>query len=313
MSVVVVRVAGARATWWLETLRDLLPEMEVRFWEDPGDRAKVEVAVVWQPPAGELKNFPNLKAIVSMGAGVDHVLRDPELPHHVPIIRTVGPELTQRMREYVLLHVLRFHRRLPEIEEAFKRREWNQIITPVAQSRTVGVLGLGNLGADCARHLAQVGFCVHGWSRRPKQPGGLEGVTCHHGPDGLAALLKQSEILVCLLPLTPETTGILNKDLFARLPEGACLINAGRGPHLVEADLIPALDSGQLGGATLDVLHVEPAPDDHPFWRHPKILLTPHVASLIDPASGARLIAENVRRFLAGHPVPDMVDVTQGY
>lgn len=313
MSLVVVRVAGARASWWLERLRSLLPEMEVRSWEDPGDRDQVEAAVVWQPPPGELSRFPNLKVIVSMGAGVDHVLRDPELPRHVPVIRTIGPELTQRMREYVLLQVLRFHRRLPEIEDAFRRRAWDQLITPAAQNRSVGVLGLGNLGADCAHHLAHIGFRVHGWSRRPKAPGSLEGITCHHGPDGLAALLPQAEILVCLLPLTPETTGILNRDLFAQLPAGACLINAGRGPHLVEEDLIPALDAGRLGGATLDVLRVEPPADDHPFWRHPKILLTPHVASLIDPESGAQIIADNVRRFLAGEPVPDLVDVTQGY
>lgn len=310
MSLVVVRVAGARATWWLEKLHSLLPEMEVRSWEDPGERDQVEAAVVWQPPPGELKRFPNLKVIVSMGAGVDHVLRDPELPRHVPIIRTVGPDLTQRMREYVLLHVLRFHRRLPEIEEAARRREWNQIITPTAPERRVGVLGLGNMGADCACHLAQVGFTVHGWSRRPKT---LEGITCHYGPDGLAALLPQVEILVCLLPLTPQTKGILNRDLFAQLPEGACLINAGRGQHLVEEDLIPALDSGRLGGATLDVLQVEPPAQDHPFWSHPKVLLTPHIASLIDPESGARIIADNVRRFLAGQPVADLVDLVQGY
>ncbi|HEY9538687.1 MAG TPA: glyoxylate/hydroxypyruvate reductase A [Kiloniellaceae bacterium] len=306
----VVRVGGARASWWLETLRDLLPELEVRAWDDPGDRSQVEYAVVWQPPPGGLKTFPNLKAIVSMGAGVDHVLRDPELPRHLPVIRTVGPDLTQRMREYVLLQVLRFHRRLPEIEDALRRRAWDQIITPTAQRRPVGVLGLGNLGADGARQLAQVGFAVHGWSRRPKA---VDGIACHSGPDGLATLLPQVEILVCLLPLTPETTGILNRRLFAQLPRGACLINAGRGQHLVEDDLIPALDSGQLGGATLDVLQVEPPPEDHPFWRHPKILLTPHVASLIDPESGAKLIAANVRRLIAGEPVPDRVDVAQGY
>jgi glyoxylate/hydroxypyruvate reductase A len=166
------------------------------------------------------------------------------------------------------------------------------------------------MGADCARHLAHIGFEVHGWSRRPKV---VDGVICHSGPEGLAKLLKRVEILVCLLPLTPETTGILNRDLFAQLPEGACVINAGRGQHLVEEDLIPALDSGQLGGATLDVLHVEPAPEDHPFWVHPKILLTPHIASLIDPEVGSRLIAGNLKLFMAGKPVPDMVDVAQGY
>lgn len=306
----VVRVGAARAAWWRDILQSLLPEVEVRLWDDPGDKAAVEYAVVWQPPPGGLKTFPNLKVIVSMGAGIDHVLRDPELPRHLPIIRTVGPDLTQRMREYVLLHVLRFHRRLPDIEASSRRREWNQIITPTAPNRRVGMLGLGNMGADCARHLAHIGFAVHGWSRRPKT---LDGITCHHGPDGLAELLRQVEILVCLLPLTPHTEGILSKRTFAQLPAGACLVNAGRGQHLVEEDLIPALDSGQLGGAALDVLHVEPAADDHPFWRHPKILLTPHIASLIDPEAGARIIAANLKLYIAGQPVPDMVDPAQGY
>ncbi|GAB4361885.1 MAG: glyoxylate/hydroxypyruvate reductase A [Kiloniellaceae bacterium] len=307
---VVVRVGNVRESWWRDALQALLPGVEVRQWDDPGDRAAVDYAVVWKPPAGGLKTFPNLKAIVSMGAGIDHLLADPELPTHLPIIRTVGPDLTQRMREYVLLHVLRFHRRLPDVEQSFRQRAWNQIITPTAPNRAVGILGLGNMGADCARHLAAIGFDVHGWSRRAKT---IDGVTCHHGPDGLHALLAKAEILVCLLPLTPATAGILNRDLFARLPRGACLINAGRGQHLVEEDLIPALDSGQLGGATLDVLRVEPAAPDHPFWSHPKILLTPHVASLIDPEAGARIIAENIRRHMAGEPVPDTVDLAQGY
>ncbi|MPZ11278.1 MAG: glyoxylate/hydroxypyruvate reductase A [Kiloniellaceae bacterium] len=310
MSLVVRVGSAARAPWWRDTLQSLLPEVDVRLWDDPGDRSKVEYAVVWQPPPGGLKSFPNLKVIVSMGAGIDHVLRDPELPRHLPIIRTVGPDLRQRMREYVLLHVLRLHRRLPETEASFRRKEWNQLITPVAPERPVGVLGLGNMGADSASHLAHIGFEVHGWSRRPKN---VAGVICHSAAEGLDRLLKRVEILVCLLPLTPQTTGILNKELFAKLPEGACLINAGRGQHLVEEDLIPALDSGQLGGATLDVLQVEPAAEDHPFWTHPKILLTPHIASLIDPEVGSRLIAANLKLFMAGKPVPDMVDVAQGY
>jgi glyoxylate/hydroxypyruvate reductase A len=307
---VVVRLGNARAEWWRDALQDLLPGVEVRLWDDPGDKAKVEYAVVWKPPAGGLKTFPNLKCIVSMGAGIDHLLADPELPMHLPVIRTVGPDLRQRMREYVLLHVLRFHRRLPDIEAAQRRKAWDQIITPPAPRRPVGILGLGNMGADCARQLAHVGFEVHGWSRRPRQ---VDGVVCHHGPEGLAGLLARAEILVCLLPLTPETEGILNESLFAKLPKGACIINAGRGRHLVEKDLIPALDSGQLGGTTLDVLHVEPPEEDHPFWTHPKILLTPHIASLIDPESGAKVIAENLKLFIAGKPVPDMVDLRQGY
>lgn len=306
----VVRVGAARADWWCEKLQGLLPDIECRTWDDPGDKADVDYAVVWKPPPGGLKTFPNLKCIVSMGAGIDHVLVDPELPDHLPIIRTVGDDLRQRMREYVALHVLRFHRRLPHIQAAQGRREWDQIITPPAPERRVAVLGLGNMGAEVARTLAAIGFDVHGWSRRPKS---LAGITCHHGDAGLAELLPQAEILVCLLPLTPATEGILNKDLFAQLPEEACVINVGRGGHLVEEDLIPALDSGHLYGATLDVLHEEPPPDGHPFWAHPKVLLTPHIASLIDPEAGAKVIAENIKRFRAGEAVPDLVDLAQGY
>lgn len=306
----VVRVGNARAEWWREKLQGLLPDIDCRDWETPGDKADVEYAVVWKPPPGGLKTFPNLKCVVSMGAGIDHVLVDPELPRHLPIIRTVGDDLRQRMREYVALHVLRHHRRLPDIQAAQQRKAWDQIITPPAPERHVAVLGLGNMGAEVARTLAGIGFAVHGWSRRPKD---LEGITCHHGEAGLADLLPLTEILVCLLPLTSATEGILNKDLFAQLPEGAAVINVGRGGHLVEEDLIPALDSGQLSGATLDVLRQEPPPEDHPFWTHPKVLLTPHVASLIDPEAGAKVIAENIRRFRAGEPVPDLVDLEQGY
>jgi len=306
----VVRLGNSRAEWWRNILQDLLPDIDCRSWDAPGDKAEVEYAVVWKPPPGGLKTFPNLKCIISMGAGIDHLLADPDLPRQVPIIRTVGGELRQRMREYLALHVLRFHRRLPDIEAAQRRKAWDQIITPPASKRGVGIMGLGNMGAAAAHTLAELGFAVHGWSRRPKR---LHGITCHHGDDGLADFLAQSEILICLLPLTAATEGILNRRLFARLPEGACLVNAGRGAHLVEKDLIPALDSGHLGGATLDVLQQEPPPEDHPFWTHPKILLTPHIASLIDPEAGAKVIAENIRRFRSGEPVQDLVDLSQGY
>ena len=307
---VVVRLGNARAEWWRDALEKLLPGVEVRLWDNPGDKADIDYAVVWKPPPGGLKTFPNLKCIVSMGAGIDHLLADPELPLHLPVIRTVGADLRQRMREYLALHVLRFHRRLPDIQAAQQRKAWDQVITPPAPQRHVGIMGLGNMGAEAAHTLAELGFAVHGWSRRPKR---LHGITCFHGEEQLDDFLARSEILICLLPLTPTTEGILNHRLFAKLPKGACLINVGRGQHLVEKDLIPALDSGRLGGATLDVLHTEPPPEDHPFWAHPKILLTPHIASLIDPESGAKVIAENLKLFMAGKPVPDMVDLKQGY
>jgi len=309
----IIRVGPAREKWWQDHLQSLLPDIECRAWSNPGDLADIEIAVVWKPPAGELKRFPNLRAIVSIGAGIDHVLDDPELPRHIPIIRTTGQDLKIRMREYVTLHVLRLHRRLPEIEAAQQRREWLQLVNPPAYERKVGLLGLGDLGTDCARALGALGFDVAGWSKRKKTVPGIDSFAGQEGQDGLAAFLKRTEILVCLLPLTSATRGILNADLFNKLPSGASIINAARGGHLVDDDLLDALDSGQISAATLDVFHQEPLPADHPFWQHPKILVTPHIASLIDPVTGGKTIAANVRKFLAGDPIPDLVDLEQGY
>ncbi|MEZ5847433.1 MAG: glyoxylate/hydroxypyruvate reductase A [Geminicoccaceae bacterium] len=306
----VIRVGPARAEWWREHLQGLLPELECRLWDDPGDPDEVRQAVVWKPPVGGLKRFANLEVIVSIGAGIDHVLADTELPRHVPIIRTTGADLSRRMREYVCLHVLRLHRRLPEIEAAQVRREWLPLVNPPACERRVGVMGLGNLGADCARALAAIGFDTAGWSRSRKD---IEAVATFAGDGELDAFLERTEILVCLLPLTPATAGILDRSLFARLPEGACIINAARGEHLVDDDLLEALAGGHIRAATLDVFHTEPLPGDHPFWDHPDILVTPHVASLIDPVTGGKAIAENLRRFINGEHVPDMVDPTKGY
>jgi len=306
----VIRVGPARQNWWHEHMQSLLPEMDVRLWDDPGPLDAVKYAVVWKPPAGGLAKFPNLQVIHSIGAGIDHILDDPELPAGIPIIRATGDDLTQRMREYVTLHVLRFHRNLPALEGAMPLREWRQSVNPPAYERKVGIMGLGNLGADCARALAMLGFDVAGWSRSPKT---IDGVTAFNGPDGLDAFLARTEILVCLLPLTEETRGILSKKLFNKLPKGASIINAARGQHLVEADLLDALTRNHIDAATLDVFHIEPLPPDHPFWEHPKVLVTPHVASLIDPVAGGKRIAANLRRFIAGEPVADMVDLSRGY
>ncbi len=306
----VIKVGGSRAAWWKNHMSDLLPEMDVFLADEDYDRDDIEYAIVWLPEPGWLKTFPNLRCIVSIGAGIDHVLRDPELPQDVPIIRTTGTDLSVRMREYVSLHVLRLHRRLPEVEAAQSVREWRQIVEPPAHARKIGIMGLGNLGADCARTLATIGFDVAGWARSEKS---IDGVTCFSGDKSRAEFLRRSEILVCMLPLTPATEGILNAELFAELPEGAKVINVARGQHLVEADLLQALDSGQIGAATLDVFHQEPLPDDHPFWDHPDILVTPHIASLIDPVAGGERIADNLKRFIVGETVEDLVTPGKGY
>ncbi|MGO4852952.1 2-hydroxyacid dehydrogenase [Phaeovulum sp. W22_SRMD_FR3] len=310
MSIAVSLPAEDKTEWWCQMLRDLMPDWDIYPMSKVPDPEKVTYSVVWRPTTGAMTPFKNLKAIVSLGAGIDHVLADKELPEDVPIIRTVGTDLTQRMKEYVALHVLRHHRELPAIQANQNRQAWEQIIVPPATGRRVGVMGLGNLGAAAAELLTQIGFQVAGWSRAPKD---IPGVQCYAGAEGFGAFLEGTEILVCLLPLTENTRGILNADTFNRLKRGASVINAARGPHLVDSDLIEALNSGQIGGATLDVFHVEPLPAAHPFWTHPKVTVTPHVASLIDAPTGSKIVAKNIRTFQETGSVPDLADAKRGY
>ncbi len=305
----VIHVNSPRAEWWRERLQALLPELQCRLWDDAGDPEDVVYAAVWRPPPGGLKRFPRLQAVFSIGAGVDHVFNDPALPA-VPVIRLTGAALNQRMREYVALHVLHCHRRQNELEAAQQAGRWQQVITPPAGDCGVGVMGLGQLGGAAARTLHGLGFRVAGWSRSAHD---LPGVDCFHGPDQRDAFLARTQMLVCLLPLTPATDGILDRELFDHLPRGAWVINAGRGEHLVEADLLAALADGQLGGAVLDVFRTEPLPPDHPFWRHPRITVTPHVASLIDPETGGRLLAAGIRRFMAGDHTTGVIDAARRY
>ena len=306
----IIKVGGARAPWWKEHISSLLPEMEIFLAEETVDKSTIDFAIVWKPGPGWLKTFPNLKCIVSIGAGIDHILCDPDLPREIPIIRTTGRDLSLRMREYVTLHVLRLHRRLPEVEAVQTQREWLQIVEPPANERKVGIMGLGNLGADCAYALTKIGFDVAGWARSEKS---IESVTCFVGDAQLTDFLNRTEILVCMLPLTPETEGILNADLFKKLPKGARIINVARGQHLVDDDLLEAIKSGDIAAATLDVFHQEPLPIDHLFWDHPDILVTPHIASLIDPAAGGERIAENIRAFNKGEYLADLVPLDRGY
>ncbi|PZX17158.1 glyoxylate/hydroxypyruvate reductase A [Palleronia aestuarii] len=296
--------------WWVEMLEELLPGWTIEPIDAVSDPAEITYGVVWRPRPGDLARFPNLRAIVSIGAGIDHVLDDPDLPRDVPIIRTVGRDLTQRMREYVALHVLRHHRDMPRQLQAQAERDWHSIVVPVAPNRVVGVLGLGNLGAAAARTLAGLGFDTRGWARTEKE---IDGVTTFAGADGLPAFLSGCEILVNLLPLTEETRGILDADLLGQLAEGACVINCARGPHLVDDDLLAALESGQIKQATLDVFHQEPLPGDHAFWSHPGITVTPHVASRIDAGTGARIIAENLKSFETTGTCADLADASRGY
>ena len=295
---------------WVNSLTAALPDLEVRVWPDIGDPGTIEAALAWKPPKGVLRQFPNLRLIASIGAGVDHLLSDPDLPADVPISRIVDFGLTQAVSEYVLLGVLRFHRQMHDYQEQQRAGRWRHLPQASATDCRIGILGLGVLGTDSALKLKALGFPVAGWSRRPKA---IDGITCLHGPDGLDRLLGQTDILVCQLPLTPATTGILDAANLGKLPKGAYVINPGRGGHLVEEDLIELLDSGHLSGAMLDVFRKEPLPPDHPFWRHPKVTVTPHIAGITDPRTTAAQITENIRRCRLGLTPLNIVDRARGY
>lgn len=298
---------------WRRSMNRLLPELDFRVWPDEvGDPAEIEYAVVWNPEPGSLKAFPNLKGVFCLGAGVDFILAHADLPEGVPIVRLVDRGLTRGMTEYVVHWVLHFHRGF-HLLAGFQRRRhwaWEELNYPEAGHRRVGILGLGELGRDAAAKLAGLDFDVAGWSRRPKD---VAGVVSFHGADGLVPFLGRTEILVCLLPLTPATEGIMDARLFAALPQGALVVNPGRGGHLVDGDLIAALDSGHLGGAVLDVFRTEPLPVDDPLWDHPKVVVTPHVASLTMHDSASAEVAGNIRRMIEGRPIHTLVDAEQGY
>ena len=295
---------------WRRAFHALDPKLDFRVWPESGPVEEIDYVLAWHHVPGSLSAFPRLKAIFSLGAGVEKLLRDRELPAGVPIVRMVDPSLTAGMTEYVLLHVLSYHRRMPELEALQRGAQWVELEAPPASERRVGILGLGVLGSDAAMKLAALGFQVAGWSLTPKT---IPGVESFAGEKDLLPMLARSDILVCLLPLTAATEGILNARTLSALPRGACLINAARGGHVVETDLLAALDSGQIAHATLDVVSEEPLPAFHPFWRHPQVTLTPHVASLTWPPTAALHILANIRRHEAGEPMSPLVDLAREY
>jgi len=298
------------AARWRAQLTLLKRELEVRVWPDIGNPVDIDYALVWRPEPGFLASLPNLKLILSLGAGVDHLLGDPRSPRHLPIVRLVDPHMTDAMSEYVVLQVLRLHRRDLDYRAQQEAGIWRELDQQNAGERRVGILGLGELGQDAARKLRVLGFDVAGWTRSDKT---VAGVRSYHGPAGLPSLLARSEILVCLLPLTTETEGILNTRTLALLPKGAALVNAARGAHLVEGDLLDALASGQISAAVLDVFCEEPLPAGHRFWHHPRVIVTPHVAAFTNPATAAPIILDNIRRFEEGRPLANRVDPARGY
>lgn len=307
-------------TWptdiWTEAMRRQASDIDIRVWPDHmGRREDINYAVAWLPPANVLRSLPHLKVIFSLGAGVDAILKDPTLPESVPIARVNEPDLTMRMSEYVVLHVLMHHRQQRRLDENQRNRIWDSFPTHAASGLSVGIMGLGVLGSDAAQKLAMLGFKVAGWSRSRKT---ISGVECFAGAQEFDSFLKRTDILVCLLPHTPETTGLINRDVIGKLsrsgPFGApILINAGRGKQQVESDILAALDSGALHAATLDVFETEPLPQDSRFWSHPKVTLTPHAAADSDPATITAYVLSQIRRHQAGLPVENLVDRKRGY
>jgi glyoxylate/hydroxypyruvate reductase A len=315
MSAILVAVDGPKSGEWTTLLRTHGKRHEI-ITEPmlPGREAEIGLACVWLPPRGLLARLPNLKAIINLGAGVDRLLADPTLPQ-VPIARVVHRDLTLRVTEYVVLHVLMHHRRQRRYDEQQRQRQWRVLDQPAAGEINVGIMGLGAIGSHAATVLAGLGFRIAGWSRTPKS---LAGVETFHGAGGLDVFLARTEILVCLLPQTSETVGLLNAQLFCKLKRdgaagGAYLINAARGPLQIDADIVAALENGMLAGATLDVFPQEPLPAQSPLWMHPLVTITPHNAGDISPRVFAPIVIEQIQRFERGLPLDNLIDRHRGY
>ena len=303
---------GEWAAWWPELQASLPGERLVRDRTAVPDVADedIDVALVANPPADALRNLPGLRPVQSLWAGVDGLLADPSLPAEVPRARMVDPSMNAAMAQTALWAVLALHRGFFAYAGQRQRADWRPQPQRRADEVSVAVLGLGQMGRATALRLAANGYRVSGWSGHTKA---LAGITTHAGPASLAQVLAAAQIVVNLLPLTPATRGLLNRQTLAAMPRGAGLVNLARGAHVVEADLLEALDSGHLGHAVLDVFDAEPLPTDHPFWRHPQVSVLPHVAAQTDPRSAARIAAANVRALRKGRAIENIVDRLRGY
>jgi glyoxylate/hydroxypyruvate reductase A len=305
-----LKTSSDRGPWWRAEFEKALPDLEFRQFPAVGDPKDIEFALVWQPGPGFLRTLPRLKAIFSLGAGVDHIFADPQLPANVPIVRLVDEQLTRQMTEYAVLHALRFHRQAARYEAQQRAKAWRELPQKMTNERRVGVMGVGEIGGSVARALKSLGFDVAGWARGPRA---LGGIPVFAGAGRLYEFLGRSDIAVCVLPLTPETENILDARAFAAMPRDGFVINIGRGKQLVETDLLAALDSGQLAGAALDVFRNEPLPAASALWTHPKVVVTPHIAAITDPRSALAQVVANIKRMRRGEPPLNVVDLERGY
>jgi glyoxylate/hydroxypyruvate reductase A len=295
---------------WVRDFAEALPHCETVVWQEGMQEAVCDYAVLWAPPVALLAQLTHVKAIFLTGAGVDAILKFGDALPSVPIIRLGDAGMAVQMAEYVTHAVLRYFRRFDEYEKQARRGIWAPLPQFDKNEFTVGVLGMGVLGSRVLDALAHLGFPLRGWSRTPKQ---ADGVACYAGMDSLPEFLAGTRVLVCMLPLTPETTNLLDRARLSLLPQGSYLINVARGAHVAEPDLLTLIRSGHLAGATLDVFRNEPLPAPHPFWEEPRITMTPHISALTVRQDSVRQIAGKIGQLEHGEPVADVVDRTRGY
>ena len=310
MPSVSIKLGGESAESYIREMRRLDPGLQIREWPDIGNPEDVDIAMVWKMPHGELAKFPNLKLIISMAAGVDHVLSDPDRPKGVPIVRVTDPHMARSMGHWFLMNILRLHRETAHYDKLRSQKIWPAEIAFDTDSVSVGILGLGYLGVHLAQMLKAVGLRVQGWSRTEKN---LDGIHSFSGRIGLDQMLSNTNYLACLLPNTAVTEGIMNLSLFNKMPRGSYVLNAGRGSQLVESDLLEALNNGQIKGAALDVFETEPLPKDHPFWTDSRILLTPHHAAEVFLPAAAKIFLKNIYSIRNNQPLMGLVNQELGY
>ncbi|WP_109479794.1 glyoxylate/hydroxypyruvate reductase A [Paraburkholderia sp. C35] len=298
-----------RGKQWAQHFAQKAPDIPFRLWPDIGDPADVRYLAAWQPPEDPARTLPNLEVIFSVGAGIDQFDLT-RVPPHIAVVRMMEPGIVEGMVEYVTQAVLTIHRDLFDYGLQQQQRVWREMPVRAASTRRVGVLGLGMLGTAVLERLRLFGFPCAGWSRSAHQ---IEGVECFAGLDTLDAFLARTDVLICLLPLTDATRGMLDGRVFGMLPKGASFINVGRGPQVVQQDLLDALDSGQLLNAILDVTDPEPLPAAHPLWTHPRVRITPHIASATRPETAVDVVLDNIRRWRDGVPMIGQIDRSRGY